>query len=357
MLLKSVNRLFFPHDTNAAHFKALDGLRGLAVLIVILSHSANAGLFFHPLLNFQYIGKIGVYLFFVLSAYLLDRQIALAFYHGKATSHYWKNYFLRRFLRIYPLYVIALLIYGTATLLGLETKINRAIDIPLHLLLLKGKDVFWSIPVEFKYYFISPVFMWFCHAYLKWHRVKTLLFFVSLTALAVVVEFIFHLPLISTFRFLPVFLVGTFLSVSDLWNDKFTPYISRPVLLDVLAMLALTLILCSFPFYFEKLFGRSINSQSSALYLPYALLWGLVLLSAKNGYGIIRYILEFKPLRFIGSISFSMYLFHMLFLTLVPRLGISPQLQIYLFFALTLIFSSLSYLMVERPLSMIRLKH
>jgi peptidoglycan/LPS O-acetylase OafA/YrhL len=355
MLKDTFNKLFFPHDRNHAHLKALDGLRGLAVLIVLLSHSANAGLFFHEYLNFSQIGKIGVYLFFVLSAYLLDRQIALAFFNHTATLPYWKNYFLRRFLRIYPLYLIALFIYGLFTLLGIETKINRLIDLPLHMLLLKGKDVFWSIPVEFKYYFLSPVLMWFCNKYLHWERSKILLFFVLLIAVSIAAQQLFHFPLISTFRFLPVFLVGTFISVYEIWNSKPLNQWIRPLYADVLAMLSLIIIVCSFPYYFNLLFHRNINSQSSVFYLPYALLWGFVLLAAKYGGGFIRNILTFKPLRYIGSISFSMYLFHMLFLNLSLRAVVPQHFKIYLFFALTIFFSSLSYLSIERPLSKIRL--
>ena len=45
---------------------ALDGLRGLAVLIVFLSHTSNDGVFLLPSANFSGIGKSGVFLFFVL---------------------------------------------------------------------------------------------------------------------------------------------------------------------------------------------------------------------------------------------------------------------------------------------------
>jgi peptidoglycan/LPS O-acetylase OafA/YrhL len=269
--------------------------------------------------------------------------------------NYWKNYFLRRFLRIYPLYLIALFIYALFTLLGVETKINRLIDIPLHMLLLKGKDVFWSIPVEFKYYFLSPALMWFCHTYLKWKPIKMFFFFLILIASSIGVELIFHLPLISTYRFLPVFLVGTFISVYEIWNTKPLQQIIRPLYADILAALSLIIILCSFPYYFEKLFHQRINSQSSVYYFPYALLWGIVLIAARYGLGFIRNILEFKPLRFIGNISFSMYLFHMLFLNLTLRSSIPQHYKIYLFFVLTILFSMLTYLLIEKPLSKVRI--
>lgn len=46
---------------------ALDGLRGFAALVVVLSHSSNAGMFLLPNLDARGLGKSGVFLFFLLS--------------------------------------------------------------------------------------------------------------------------------------------------------------------------------------------------------------------------------------------------------------------------------------------------
>ena len=54
---------------------ALDGLRGVAVLLVLLAHSSNVGLRLHPALDLSGCGRMGVFLFFVLSAYLLTGQL------------------------------------------------------------------------------------------------------------------------------------------------------------------------------------------------------------------------------------------------------------------------------------------
>lgn len=101
---------------------ALDGLRGVAVLLVLLSHASKHFPVVHPALNFRGAGKSGVLLFFLLSAYLLDRQIALAMRHGE--KNYWGNYFLRRVLRIYPLFAVALLFHLLLTHLGVPTVIE-----------------------------------------------------------------------------------------------------------------------------------------------------------------------------------------------------------------------------------------
>ena len=74
-----IKNILFPNDYKKDHFKALDGLRGFAVLLVLLSHTSNGKAYMLPGFNFSSMGKVGVYLFFVLSAYLLDRQIIIGF--------------------------------------------------------------------------------------------------------------------------------------------------------------------------------------------------------------------------------------------------------------------------------------
>ena len=94
-----LDRVFFPHDNKLNHVKSLDGLRGVAVLMVLLSHSSNQELYLFGM-DFKGIGSFGVYLFFILSSYLLDRQIAQNLLKHKTNKGYWMNYALRRFLRI-----------------------------------------------------------------------------------------------------------------------------------------------------------------------------------------------------------------------------------------------------------------
>src|SRR5690606_3191773 len=62
--------------TTGGHVDALDGLRGLAVLIVMASHWSNAGVDLLPW-SMAGTGKSGVYLFYVLSAFLLARLMLL----------------------------------------------------------------------------------------------------------------------------------------------------------------------------------------------------------------------------------------------------------------------------------------
>src|ERR1700712_3415280 len=84
---------------------ALDGLRGLAVLLVLLDHASDAELRLFPAADMNRAGKYGVYLFFVLSAFLLTHLLLLR--PAELTrARTWVNYAVRRFLRIFPLYAL-----------------------------------------------------------------------------------------------------------------------------------------------------------------------------------------------------------------------------------------------------------
>ncbi|MDX6462167.1 MAG: hypothetical protein QOH35_5173 [Acidobacteriaceae bacterium] len=82
------------------HITQLDGLRGLAVLLVLLAHSAIA---FTRVPSFKWIdhyGSLGVQLFFVLSGFLITKILL----DSKDTPHFFRNFYVRRALRIYPIY-------------------------------------------------------------------------------------------------------------------------------------------------------------------------------------------------------------------------------------------------------------
>jgi peptidoglycan/LPS O-acetylase OafA/YrhL len=351
---KKFNELFFPHDNKKEHFKALDGLRGLAVLLVLLSHSSNANIFFNKYLDFDRIGKIGVNLFFILSAYLLDRQIALVFSRNESSLHYWKNYFLRRFLRIYPLFLISLTIHLFLTKIGFKTVIDDAIDVFGHLSLLKGESIFWSIPVEFKYYFISPLLIWFLFRIIKLNNFLMLFLLSGLIFFSFSIQWKYKLPIYSTFRYLPIFLVGTFLSVYEIKFRDNLIFKNKPLTLNTIGIFAIAIIVITIPSLFHFLTGLDIRFHSFMFYFPYALIWGALIYSIKFGGGLIRKLFENKLLRFIGTISFSMYLFHMLFLKYTVESNIPSDIKIFLFFIFTILFSSITYLLIERPISKIR---
>ena len=352
---KHLNTLFFPHDEKPDHFKALDGLRGVAIILVILSHTSGADLMIHPWLNFENFGKIGVYLFFVLSAYLLDRQISLALLNGQTSSKYWQNYFLRRFLRIFPLFIFALIVDYFLKLLGFYSPIDNIIEILKHIFLIKAESVFWSIPVEFKYYFISPLILYFCHRFLKWEKRLVYIFLFFIFLIAIFIQAFSPLSSPSTIRYLPIFLVGTFTSIFEILYFSKKRINNYSFFLNSVGAFAFVIILMTVPSFFYKIFNTKIDFLSAVFYVPYSILWAIVLFASKFGRGVVRKILEFKLLRFIGVISFSLYLFHMVFIDLSRNVNIPLFFRFYFVIISTLIFSSITYLCIERPLSKIKI--
>jgi len=140
----------------AGDIKALTGLRGVAILFVLLSHTNKAGFMLFDGFDFSGAGRYGVFIFFVLSAYLLTRQFIDQAEGADLLAHL-GTYFLRRFLRIYPLFIITLLVYYIFNRLGHTIWSFNAQDILHNLLLLDGVGVFWAITVEFQYYFLIPL--------------------------------------------------------------------------------------------------------------------------------------------------------------------------------------------------------
>ena len=85
----------------AIHFPPLDGIRGVAILLVMAEHL----FFFSPQKNWELpiawllrTGWIGVDLFFVLSGFLITGVLL----NSKGAPHFFKNFYMRRVLRIFP---------------------------------------------------------------------------------------------------------------------------------------------------------------------------------------------------------------------------------------------------------------
>lgn len=101
--------------SRSKHIPELDGLRGIAILMVMMAHFFNVDeaqlLIHYPFLGpfltkISMFGTKGVELFFILSGYLITRILI----HSADSQNYFKSFFIRRILRIFPLYYLILLI-------------------------------------------------------------------------------------------------------------------------------------------------------------------------------------------------------------------------------------------------------
>ena len=154
----------------AGHIPALDGLRGTAVLMVLAVHLGGGRHSSHLpvrlIADTLRIGWAGVTLFFVLSGFLISGLLWDSF----ANPGWWKRFYIRRSLRIFPLYYLALL-YALVFSFVISQPIWAAFavhafylqDIPwlqfLYARIPPGYfqlDHFWSLAVEEQFYLLWP---------------------------------------------------------------------------------------------------------------------------------------------------------------------------------------------------------
>ena len=98
-------------------FPALDGLRAMAVTLVFLEHfggGAHGGRVLSAINQVRLRGWVGVDLFFVLSGFLITGIL----FDTRVDSHFFKRFFARRCLRIFPVFylVVAVLLVLTPIL-------------------------------------------------------------------------------------------------------------------------------------------------------------------------------------------------------------------------------------------------
>src|SRR5690606_36763046 len=113
----------------------LDGIRGIAIILVVIFHyfalkSTNemltqGSLLHNLLLEF----KSGVDLFFVLSGLLLGSILM----HQKNSKNYFRVFYTRRFVRIFPLYYLFLLAFVAFRAMGFDEIIPSLFEEPLPL--------------------------------------------------------------------------------------------------------------------------------------------------------------------------------------------------------------------------------
>lgn len=109
-------------ERNRFYLPELDGLRLVAFMLVFIHHT-DLFLYLPYLSVFHHFGWIGVDLFFALSAYLFGRLLSIEYQQQKTIS--FRNFYLRRVFRIFPLYF-----FVTLNALALTACLNRqAIDI------------------------------------------------------------------------------------------------------------------------------------------------------------------------------------------------------------------------------------
>lgn len=341
---------------------ALDGLRGFAALIVVLSHTSNSGLYVLPFLDLRGIGKAGVFLFFLLSAFLLTLSLlrkGRAILTISVMSHYWQ----RRFFRIYPLYILYLIIGVISTWFSSKFLGKNGVGIPFcldwhdffeHIVLQSSKGVTWSIAVEFKFYFILPVLTWIIVFARSYGLMLPTIFFLALILLSLYIKPQSN-ALTNDMRlipYMPIFIGGMFVAfLQDYINnnkyksEKFVNLCKYLGYLGVVGIIVMTPLVV-------RTFGKRVPFDFfHKQFVLYAVFWSFILLSAVNVKGVVQRFFNHRLLRFYGALSFSLYLFHPIFIDTLKLLEINKYICAWLVILISTCSSYFSFKIIEYPMS------
>ena len=179
-----------PNTPPAERLAGLDVLRGIAILAVLIYHcflefnrggegwvgsvSSNRFSYFFP----HHLGEFGVQLFFVLSGFCIHRSTQhWCNLHPDASSRQrWGEYARRRFFRIYPLYLLTLVVFFWATGASVEALFFHASFlqtlVPGQINLINPS--LWSLAVEVQLYALYPL-LWLSLRHWGWIRVVSTL--------------------------------------------------------------------------------------------------------------------------------------------------------------------------------------
>lgn len=335
-----------------------DGLRLIAVMAVIIGHWdqwrwPNKFLRELPLAH-------GVLLFFVLSGFLITKGLLSARENqiDKKKSTILKHFWIRRFLRIVPIYYLTILAFflvgdpnvsklfpylGSFTTNVYQVANEKYIGFFNH---------FWSLSVEIHFYLFWPLLFLFVK------RKKLQLIIFSAIALSLIARISFFSAGVTwmassylTVSCLATFAIGSFVAYGRHQNAKWSQRFSQMKWMILAIVVYVTLYILHYLFdwvWYEQIFEDFMFSVVAGL---------IVLRASVNGFtGPVKWFLELPIVTYLGKISYGIYIFHLfmpevcVYITdnLGMHIGSKYPLQL-LSLLVTIGLSHLSWIIIERP--------
>jgi peptidoglycan/LPS O-acetylase OafA/YrhL len=345
---------------NFSHIPALDGLRGIAVLIVMVYHLE----FLLPALDLWVSGGfLGVDVFFVLSGFLIT-SVLLKEYDKTQKINLWRFY-LRRFLRLMPAYwlFLSVLYFFAFDILPYQEAVSIHSDgnfIYAFFYLMNWHSASdggggnlnhtWSLAIEEQFYIFWSLFLFQVFSKSRSREQITLL-----TAGVLILLIVWRAARVqsgatistlyySTESRMDSLLFGCLASMIFNWR-LWSPTFLSSKLFSYLVFVSLIgasfiLLLVTHEDFFIYYGVLSVFAASIAL---------IILWLATQKRGKIHRVLEFSGLTWIGRISYGLYLWHYAFYEFAKKSVVSPILQVVCGIVLAFLAATLSYYLLERP--------
>jgi len=328
----------------------LDILRGISILLVVLYH-----------LDLNYSGRvlfkggfIGVDIFFVISGYLIT---SILYINLKDDKFNFKEFYLKRFVRIFPVYILVIfitLIFSYFILLPNQlVELSRSslfsISFFSNLFFWRYLNDYynpdailnpllhtWSLAIEIQYYIIFTVLFFFIYKHLS--KTKLYLSLILILSLIIANIFSFIEPQINFFGFQSrfwEFILGSFVFF---YKKKIK------INLDNISRNILYFLIIGCAFIFDQ------NSKHPSL-LTLIFLAPVCLLMLNNNKISGKFIFD-KTLIFFGLLSYSLYLWHYPILSFANRIIGNNQsiFEKLILFVISIFFSMISFYFLEKKL-------
>lgn len=324
-------------DKTKVYFPGLHGLRFFAALMVVFSHvellkdyHGYPNLYESNVVVYES-GRIGVTLFFVLSGFLISYLLLTERKVSGTVSI--KNFYVRRILRIWPLYyLLVFLVFIVIPHVGFFTIPKYSTSLPLnfpytftlYLLLLPqvALSIFdpvpygeplWSIGVEEQFYLLWPVLLKYFKKFLR-------LTVVIAVSVILARQFVFMLaevneasPSLKYWNYLLSYLYFTRIECMAIGGvGAWLVFRQKKAVLRVIYSRVFQILLYALTAYLL------LTQQNKPIfnYAPYAVCFCLIIVNVStNKHSLLK--IENRVFVFLGNISFSMYMFHEIVIKIV----------------------------------------
>ena len=364
-------------NNKSKYLPSIDSLRALAVLAVII---------YHVDVNYLPGGFLGVDLVFVLSGYLISSLIIKEYKKTGSLNLY--NFYIRRARRLLPAvyFMITVVLVVMVMFNGVLLKKSHLDAIFGYIYssnwwyIFHKLDYFdsfgsqspfkhlWSLAIEEQFYMIFPLLFLLINRKKKdkdgFYKLNRNFLYVILGV--ILVSLIAHIILfdinnisriyfgIDTRAFsLLVGVVGAILYPMDKLNTKITP--QENLVYSVVSLISITALITI------MIYTSEYNTWLyRGGFLLVAILGIIIIISSGKQHTVMAKLLSFKPVVFIGKISYSLYLWHFPVLVLttpVSEIGKPNIFFVVLRIILTFILAIISYALVETPIRKLGFKN
>lgn len=368
-------------DSKKLYFPALDGLRFFAFLLVFLHHvtfyisdSAN---FFWQFFNKN--GWIGVDIFFVLTGFLVT--ILLLEERAKFGKFSIKEFLKRRAFRIFPLYFLAILVgffivpfifegwFGINYLPNnFSNQLQR--NLPWYLVFLgnwnsaifgygdlRAISQLWAISLDLQFYLLWPLALLFLKSFRSSLIFGVVVILVAILTRAYLISSGVNHPGIytNTFARLDTFAIGVLLAqilfykpnILEKLNKFYSSFFQILLLVSTVIFLYLTTAENRLAIR-HGIFGYLVISLISSYF---------ILVCIKTNSFLVK-VFNLKVFKFLGKISFGLYVWHILSLEMVYYLfKINNSILVPIIaFPILILLAYLSYNFFEKPFSILKNK-